>query len=151
MRRLLSDPEWWISVVVAGIVVNLVSAYCKPLTDKVFRRSYQGVSDFASAKSRQFESEVAQIRGNPDSVLWSQLRLIELLIKLIAATAFSSYLRARSKVVTDQSLGVVLEIASLVAGMFAAGYMGTYWRGKTVLREAIKDMPPKHNTDGPPA
>jgi hypothetical protein len=32
----LSRPVWWISVVVAGIIINLLSAYLKPSLDKYF-------------------------------------------------------------------------------------------------------------------
>jgi hypothetical protein len=41
MKELLNDLlslRWWVSVVIVGILVNLVSDYAKPWTDRVLSR-----------------------------------------------------------------------------------------------------------------
>ncbi|TKB07446.1 hypothetical protein [Desulforhopalus sp. IMCC35007] len=32
----LSNPIWWVTVVIAGIIINLIAAYFKPVIDKLF-------------------------------------------------------------------------------------------------------------------
>jgi hypothetical protein len=34
----ISKPSWWLSVIIAGFLVNLLSAYAKPVLDKSLAR-----------------------------------------------------------------------------------------------------------------
>jgi len=33
MGEMLTSPEWWVSVIVAGFVVSLAASYAKPVVD----------------------------------------------------------------------------------------------------------------------
>ncbi|ONH50934.1 hypothetical protein BLL36_23785 [Pseudomonas cedrina subsp. cedrina] len=56
MYALLSDSFWWISVVIVGLAINLVSSYAKPLIDAGFgaaSKKWKSSNDAKKAKEQE--------------------------------------------------------------------------------------------------
>ena len=49
----LSKPIWWVTVVIAGILINLISAYSKPVIDKLF----SAISSNIRKRNQEIEKE----------------------------------------------------------------------------------------------
>ncbi len=63
MNRTLGN--WWISVVLVGVLLNLASAYLKPYTDVVFARTRAWWRGRSQARRDEHAAYVARLRGDP--------------------------------------------------------------------------------------
>ena len=86
MEKILDDisqPSWWVSVLIVGFVVNLLSAYAKPLIDKIlskyFSRYRQRVKERERSRNLILEeavsNDVAYIDIRIDSIIYLALCL----------------------------------------------------------------------------
>lgn len=83
----LSKPVWWVSVVIAGIIINLISAYLKTRLDKTLG----GFSNWWAARSakrqREWSERVERIRSSTSELSYEialetrhRLQSIEILL-----------------------------------------------------------------------
>lgn len=61
----LASPKWWVSVVVAGIVINLVAAYIKPSFDKVFSSFSSWWRNRTNSKNEEREKYIKKLSNDP--------------------------------------------------------------------------------------
>lgn len=81
----LIKVNWWISVVIVGFLINLGSAYLKPLLDKVF-------GQFWFTRKQVIEKRKEQIRKQANELLISSQRVIEWKINTIKAMVHSIFM-----------------------------------------------------------
>lgn len=63
MYALLTDSFWWISVVIVGLAINLVSSYAKPLIDAGFgaaSKKWKSSNDAKKAKEQEIIQQLAK-------------------------------------------------------------------------------------------
>ncbi|RCS56864.1 hypothetical protein DU000_11030 [Parvibium lacunae] len=60
----LSKPVWWVSVVVAGILINLLSAYIKSKLDTIAARTFSWWRDKSQASKAAWETRIEGISEN---------------------------------------------------------------------------------------
>ena len=60
----LSKPVWWVSVVIAGIVINLLSAYLKPPLDTVLSTTTSWWRRRSEVRRRLWETHLARITSS---------------------------------------------------------------------------------------
>lgn len=98
LLKLITNPVWWLTVVVAGLIINLVSSYLRDYIDKLrarfsekwARRIMRKNADWAAEVSRLNRSKKAQeetfmneIRYRISSVTFSILGSATLIIAFI--------------------------------------------------------------------
>ena len=72
ISEVLATPEWWLSVVIAGLLVNLVSAYMKPWTDAVLSRYLTWWANRTSTARAERAIRIAELsRNEPGRLLAS--------------------------------------------------------------------------------
>jgi hypothetical protein len=74
----LSKPVWWVSVVVAGIVINLLSAYLKSLADKALNGTSSWLGRRSTARQLAWQARVNRVRLDEEAkheALASEFRL----------------------------------------------------------------------------
>jgi hypothetical protein len=64
MRNLVS-LEWWLGVVLVGLVLNIVSAYLKPIVDRALSKISRSWRDRSVAQRGKRAKVIAQLRANP--------------------------------------------------------------------------------------
>lgn len=70
--RNLNSPAWWASVVVAGIVVNIVAAYLKPAIDSVAGRVSAEYRARNEAQLRKRQELIQHLKAAPhDEILYA--------------------------------------------------------------------------------
>lgn len=138
-----SDPEWWMTVVVFGVLINLTAAYIKPAIDKAAASMYPRMLRPFHGQLKQFEAEVTSLRKNLEHRMATQLLKIEYLLKFIASASVSSlfYVAAsRVQSVNVPYLASVLHIAGVIAGLYAAACIGRYQHLAVALAQAWRAM-----------
>jgi uncharacterized protein YggT (Ycf19 family) len=139
----ISDPSWWMTVVVFGILINLVAAYIKPVIDRAVAKLYPRLLKPFRNQFAHFEAEVASLRVSPDHRVATQLLKIEYLLKFVAAVLTSSliYIGASRVQATDmQHLASILHLLGILVGFYAAGCIGRYQHFAVTLNEAWRTM-----------
>ena len=94
--KLISDfasPYWWVTVVVVGLLINLVSAYLKNPIDQFFSKSSQWWRKRSAARTDRFNAEVQYLSSSQELLTLSMLnelrdRLRCILYALIIITVF---------------------------------------------------------------
>jgi len=79
MNAILNDllnPSWWISVVVAGFIVNLLSSYTKPGIDKVW-------SEFSATRRKKLEEETAEFQQEIKKLLDEPSKIYDVKLDVI--------------------------------------------------------------------
>ncbi|MBA6232975.1 MULTISPECIES: hypothetical protein [unclassified Colwellia] len=87
----LSRPIWWVSVVIAGIIINLLSAYTKPALDKVFSKYSKSIKSRNLKKNQELELYISKLEADKDFLnqeLFSELRLRSQAIYLLLMGVF---------------------------------------------------------------
>ncbi len=129
------DPSWWATVVVFGLIVNLLSAYLKPLLDRLPGRF--GASIVRSIEG--YNAEVEALRISSTRQLMTQVLRLEYLIKIIGAFALAVLLFAASSRVASAGqprYSSVLLAAAVLTGLYSSGCIGRYRRLSNTLRKA---------------
>lgn len=97
--ELLSSPVWWVSVVIVGICINLVSAYLKRPLDSFlsWASSWWRTRNTAQIESRA--KLIARLRGNISAQIYHahdalrlQISAIVLMLLLLCLTALDIFL-----------------------------------------------------------
>jgi len=74
----ISKPVWWISVVIAGIVINLLAAYIKSSLDKLLPKTFSYWRNISVKRKASWLKRIDEIRHNEEikkKVLTSEIRL----------------------------------------------------------------------------
>jgi hypothetical protein len=74
----LAKPIWWVSVVIAGIIINLFSAYVKPALDNIFSKFSKSIKSRNLKKEQEIEQYISKLKEDKDFLnteFFSELRL----------------------------------------------------------------------------
>jgi hypothetical protein len=63
----LSKPVWWVSVVIAGIAINLLSAYMKGSLDKAHTATSSWWRRRSSVRQLSWENQIKRLRNSEDA------------------------------------------------------------------------------------
>jgi hypothetical protein len=131
----VSSLRWWISVVVAGLVVNFVAAYSKPLMDRLVSRISTTRRLATEEKRRQFEERIETLLSNPERILDVKLDVLYYNLRAVLFMALSIF-AFQLGVSTGSVFGFFLGV---IPAALIYAYMMTYvWRShqeQVVLRE----------------
>lgn len=142
----LSKPIWWISVVVAGIVINLLSAYIKVPLDKAFVSTSSWRRSRSEKRMREWEVRVNSLRVNAEAreaeeftEIRQKLESIHLLLLSIFMMLLRLFITIAKGTFLDLPEGLLLGFSALVLAMSAATFFGSFLAFKTSLqtRDAI--------------
>jgi hypothetical protein len=92
----LSKPTWWISVVVAGLAINLISAYLKQSLDGLLARTFSWWRTRSQAKRDEWTTRVQAIQASEELheyELANEFRLRLRAINLLLLAIFLSTMR----------------------------------------------------------
>ena len=56
--------EWWFTIIVAGLTINVLSAYAKPLTDRLLSSMSSNVRDRISAANARRADLVERVKND---------------------------------------------------------------------------------------
>jgi len=70
----LNEPEWWISVVVAGLIINLLSSYFKTALDNQFSKISSWWRERSQARRKEREDYINRLKNEPKFSQLNQLR-----------------------------------------------------------------------------
>jgi len=76
MNEIISNfqsPAWWLTAVVLAIVVNLLSAYIKPLMDRGISRISTGGQRWVERSHAAYERRVERVLRDPNGVVMATL------------------------------------------------------------------------------
>ncbi len=84
----LKSPSWWFGVVVVAFVINIASAYAKPLLDR-------GMARFSDRRRRKLErakidlnQEAEKTERRPDGMVLLALEELKLVLAALVCTSF---------------------------------------------------------------
>ncbi len=83
MKEFLSNlgtAYWWLSVVVVGILINLISAYLKPRFDSKFSSASTWWRNKSEAQKAERRKMIAKLRGNHHEQIMVFLEAVFLLL-----------------------------------------------------------------------
>jgi len=70
----LSSVYWWVSVVVVGLVINLLSSYLKPPLDALGGKTFHAVKARSERAKRLYDQKVSALSSNPHAQVIAMLR-----------------------------------------------------------------------------
>ena len=85
----ISKPSWWIAVFLAGVIVNLLSAYLKPLMDKRIAHFSVARQQALKAKDAVWAKQVAEMAGDMSLIIEAKLDMINFALKAIVSLALA--------------------------------------------------------------
>ncbi|MDR1995498.1 hypothetical protein [Azonexus sp.] len=117
----LSRPAWWVSVVFAGVIINLLSAYLKSPLDKIVSKSFSLWRNKSEARKAAWHARIEGIRQDDrfrDSAVAYEIRLrfqsVYLLLMGIVALALSSFMLGAGLEITKLFVGIIFGYSSLM-------------------------------------
>ena len=115
----LQSPSWWVSVVLAGIAVNLLSAYAKPYVDSVLSRVSTGWRARRTQAVARRQAVVEQIRAS--SQLQMVLFIDELRAQLSSMFAYGAtiFLIVLAMILDPGALALALAMLGLLMVLIA--------------------------------
>jgi cytochrome c-type biogenesis protein CcmH/NrfG len=134
LDRLISDVTswyWWLSIVLVGLAINLVSAYLKPLLDAYLDRRSASRREVRRQKEETFDKQTSLIANDPTSLLLAgqsakhtevryYLEKVVTGIHLILLYATSSNLTTLSPLAKFVALGLALLLPFQLLSMLGA-------------------------------
>jgi hypothetical protein len=106
MEKFLQDivsTYWWVSVVIVGIIINIISAYIKPLLENRLGRVSEFWKKRQEARTQTFSRQVSMLKENSDLRSIYALREIRYRIRSASYLIFASIFFAMA----SWALGVV--------------------------------------------
>jgi hypothetical protein len=98
--EMLSTPEWWISVVIVGIAVNILSGYVKLPIDKLLSRTSSWWASRSATRAAERHLRVQAMRGDPmlrlETAFWElrfRITYIGLMVVAFGCSSFASWVR----------------------------------------------------------
>jgi hypothetical protein len=92
LLKLLFDPTWIISVVVVSFIINLGSAYAKPLIDRGVSRVWNARKIAIEREDAELARQASIIAQSPIALTFVKLDVIHYYLRFIFATMFSMLL-----------------------------------------------------------
>ena len=144
----LSKPVWWVSVVVAGIAINLLSAYLKGSVDKALTGTSSWWRRRSSARQLAWQARIDLLRSNEQArhaVAASEVRLrlqsIHMLLLAIFIVLLPMFMATSGLPLPRLALVFVLGAFAIV---FFMSFLAFRAGGEmaVVLREALKKANP---------
>lgn len=133
IRNELSSPSFWVSVITAGFIINILAAYAKEGIDSVFPPR------FAKWKERRSESRRQRIYALSRSNQLQRLRSLETLLAAVACVAFT--ITSCTTFLGGAILGfqpLILLALSIVSTSFLAHALFAASTGRRELREGYE-------------
>jgi len=130
----LSSPGWWLSVVVAGIGINLASAYLKPLVDRVLGRTSGWWAARLDAASTARNQWIEALRADEHEQVMAGLSELTWRIRSVWFVAFSSIFFVLGGVVQNYVDFYRSDIAVLAS--YAMGTVALFYGYLFVIRAA---------------
>lgn len=130
----LASPAWWFSATLVALVINLISAYAKPATDRLLSKFSTAWRNRSDESRRKFEQRVeillnspqalsqaseAEVRARLRSIQFFTFVIVFLLFTVILSGASGSALASESYSAKWILLGAV-KFLTLVVAVFAA-------------------------------
>jgi hypothetical protein len=112
MTKTLSSPVWWISVVVAGILINLLSSYLRTLLDVRFSKLSKRWRERSEKQKRERENYVQSLLGQPHRQIVEFHRSTRLHILSVMCLVLGTFALGLS--MAARAFGVPLIITSLI-------------------------------------
>lgn len=129
----ISDPTWWVSVVVVGLLINLASDYLKPLLDRLMEKS-SAVRKRANEKQAiRFQSDLNQLLDDPSRVIDLKLDILYFNLRSVLQIAISLAVNA-----ILEPIFPVNTILSITLLTYAFGNMKEDSYCRKVLRAYLK-------------
>lgn len=138
-----STAEWFFSVVVVGLLVNIASAYLLPLIDKQLEKYSEMRRNQNAKKKAYIESEIEKILAEPSYLVWLTARYNNSSIKAQAGFIILMVFLGESLVLEYSSvvpsiliygvnlLGIILLITTL-------GWMNREHQTKNIINTYFK-------------
>ena len=76
----LTSPVWWVTVVIFGIIINLISSYLKPFLDKLLSQIWESYLERSNLKSESKIKQIEELSKNHHSQLMTGLYALSLRI-----------------------------------------------------------------------
>lgn len=94
LLRFLLSLEWWLSVVVIGLVINILSAYAKHFLDGRLQRLSSFRRDLARAREQRREKQIERLRASQHTQMLVSVREVRARIRalgygVVGALAFA--------------------------------------------------------------
>lgn len=139
----LSRPSWWVSVVVAGFLVNLVAAYAKPLVDRLAGYYSASRRQRLADKQRRLDRAVSYLLKNPAELVDLKLESILVVLKATIASAMAVLLVQFLEALVGffyafSFLRIILVPVYCVAAVFIMAKVRYYFRLRPMLRAYAK-------------
>jgi len=144
LTKNLADPSWWMTVVVFGILINVIAAYLKPAIDKLGAMVYPRLRGAVGQKAVEFEAEVQSLRASSEHRVATQLLKIEFLVKVIGGWLLSIQLYAAAYIAKGAGAFYLvwpLYMSAVLAGLYSSGCIGRYLRLAQTLSRARQAEP----------
>jgi hypothetical protein len=108
----VSDPTWWISVVVVGLLINLASDYLKPLLDRI-------LGSFSNARKRAnekqallFQDDLQKLVNDPSKVTDLKFDIIYFNLRTVLLIAISLAINAVLEIIFP--INILFSVTPLV-------------------------------------
>ena len=137
----LASPVWWFTVVLVGIAINLVSAYCKPLVDRIgggtwdwWRRSSVKRAAAASARLKLLRESASAREKAKIMVLREALMSVSFMLMAIFILCLELWMQA------GVSPGSALDnrIKTVVFAAAAFAWFASYLALNRSIRERVE-------------
>lgn len=60
----IQSPQWWISIVIAGLLIHVVGSYAKPAVDRVISSIWKGWRERTEKRSTAKEKALEELRAS---------------------------------------------------------------------------------------
>ncbi len=110
----LSSPSWWFGVALVGFLINLASAYLKPVVDNIASRVSSSRKRAIEKERQLFEDRVCQLLLNPISTVELKLDSLSYNLKFFSYAIVSLVIAATGLIVSYSYAPRELKIIFLV-------------------------------------
>jgi hypothetical protein len=76
MYEMIKEPQWWVTVVIAGICINHVSGYLKNILDRRFSHIFNWWGYRSEKKRKEKESYIVRLAEDQQFLALNTVRLI---------------------------------------------------------------------------
>ncbi|MGL4796249.1 MAG: hypothetical protein ACRC23_21415 [Aeromonas jandaei] len=149
----LAKPVWWVSVVIAGIAINLFSSYLKSLLDRTIAKTSSWWRSKSDARQKAWKRQVELLSASEDArnaASWLEIRSRLQSMHLLLLAIFLLLL----PILLASALTPLPRLAAIAAFAFATfiffmSYLAFLRAVSTrnALREAASKANPSINTD----
>lgn len=92
--RNLSSPAWWVGVVIVGVFINLVSAYAKPVLDRITSHFGDKWKKRSSERQKAYDEEISKLIVNVELRRHYEYRHLSYMLRALIGNVFAVLLVA---------------------------------------------------------